>query len=77
MYYAVGGQNLFFCIRQYAAHLLLGFLFFFVLFFAAFLFFFVLTSSMGSYEDDVMGHLESVALNAMFINYQLKQDTND
>ena len=31
----------------------------------------------GSYEDDVMGHLESVALNAMFINYQLKNHTND
>ena len=26
----------------------------------------------GNYEDDVMGHLESIALNAMFINYQIK-----
>ena len=31
----------------------------------------------GSYEDDVMGHLESVALNAMFINYQLNNHNND
>lgn len=31
----------------------------------------------GNYDDDVMGHLESIALNAMFINYQIKNKSND
>ena len=32
----------------------------------------------GNYEDDnrLFGHLESIALNAMFINYQLKKGSN-
>ena len=27
----------------------------------------------GSYRDDVMGHLESIALNAMFIHHQVEK----
>lgn len=39
----------------------------------------VLEVMKGNYEDDnrLFGHLESIALNAMFINYQLNKKEND